>query len=205
MRYLGLEDAERERATRTGSQMFIAFVDIDDLKTVNDSKGHRAGDDLLRLVGETLRKPSSLRRDNPLRRRRVPLRHAQHRRSRRTRTLRHGQPFPLRRRTRQLDQLRPRTGPIPRNTRSTHRARRHRPAPNTRLARRPHVAGRPRLQPGCSIRGSAAPRSCTSCRCCRWPQSMLSSQTPFWAIPNPDSAITVRRRTCAYPDRRSRP
>jgi diguanylate cyclase (GGDEF)-like protein len=53
----GLEEVMRElaRAGRTGVALVLAFVDVDGLKQVNDSRGHLAGDTLLRLVGETIR------------------------------------------------------------------------------------------------------------------------------------------------------
>jgi diguanylate cyclase (GGDEF)-like protein len=56
-RYLGLDEASREfeRAGRTGSQLLLAYVDVDSLTRLNDTHGERAGDALLRLVGETLR------------------------------------------------------------------------------------------------------------------------------------------------------
>src|SRR5438067_9343658 len=56
-RRFGLEEVSREleRARRTGATLVLAFVDVDGLKTLNDSRGHLAGDALLRLVGETLR------------------------------------------------------------------------------------------------------------------------------------------------------
>lgn len=57
VRKFGLEEAARElaRACRTGAGLALAFLDVDGLKQVNDSRGHPAGDALLRLVGETLR------------------------------------------------------------------------------------------------------------------------------------------------------
>jgi diguanylate cyclase (GGDEF)-like protein len=56
VRALGLEEITRElmRASRTGSQLMLAFVDVDELDHVNDRSGYLAGDALLRLVGETL-------------------------------------------------------------------------------------------------------------------------------------------------------
>ena len=48
----GLVELEREmmRAKRTGQPFVAAFIDVDGLKTVNDSLGHDAGDQLLRRV-----------------------------------------------------------------------------------------------------------------------------------------------------------
>jgi diguanylate cyclase (GGDEF)-like protein len=46
---------EIERSTRTGSSLVLAFIDVDGLKEVNDSEGHASGDELLRLVAETVR------------------------------------------------------------------------------------------------------------------------------------------------------
>jgi diguanylate cyclase (GGDEF)-like protein len=56
-RRFGLEEASREleRAHRTGASLMLAFVDVDGLKQVNDSRGHLAGDALLQLVGEIVR------------------------------------------------------------------------------------------------------------------------------------------------------
>ena len=56
-RKFGLEEVSREleRARRSGATLVLAFIDVDDLKQVNDSHGHLAGDALLQLVGETLR------------------------------------------------------------------------------------------------------------------------------------------------------
>jgi diguanylate cyclase (GGDEF)-like protein len=56
-RKFGLEEVSREleRARRTGAALVLAFIDVDDLKQVNDSHGHLAGDALLQLVGETIR------------------------------------------------------------------------------------------------------------------------------------------------------
>jgi diguanylate cyclase (GGDEF)-like protein len=56
-RFLGLDEALRElerTRRRPGAALMVAFVDVDGLKRINDSRGHLAGDALLRLVGQTL-------------------------------------------------------------------------------------------------------------------------------------------------------
>lgn len=53
----GLMELAREiaRAQRTHEPLVVAFVDVDGLKTANDSHGHAAGDRMLRVVADTLR------------------------------------------------------------------------------------------------------------------------------------------------------
>ena len=51
---------EMERQQRYGHPLAVAYMDCDNFKTVNDSQGHLAGDQLLEAVAHTLR--SNLRR-----------------------------------------------------------------------------------------------------------------------------------------------
>lgn len=56
-RAAGLIDLDREldRCRRTGSRLVIAYVDAVGLKSLNDSAGHAAGDDLLKRIVLTIR------------------------------------------------------------------------------------------------------------------------------------------------------
>jgi len=45
---------EINRASRYNHPLSVIYIDLDELKEVNDSYGHRAGDALLRLVGRTI-------------------------------------------------------------------------------------------------------------------------------------------------------
>jgi diguanylate cyclase (GGDEF)-like protein len=56
LRRVGLAAIQREiaRTRRSGESLVVAFVDVDGLKTVNDSVGHSAGDELLRVVAGSI-------------------------------------------------------------------------------------------------------------------------------------------------------
>jgi diguanylate cyclase (GGDEF)-like protein len=47
--------AEIERARRSDGKLVLAFIDVDNLKQVNDAEGHHAGDQLLRDLVDAIR------------------------------------------------------------------------------------------------------------------------------------------------------
>ena len=57
LRSAGLLELDREiaRTRRTEEPLVVAFVDVDALKQVNDSRGHAAGDRLLAAVAASLK------------------------------------------------------------------------------------------------------------------------------------------------------
>ena len=59
LNYAGLQEAlarELERARRSGKPVSLTLVDLDDFKRVNEEHGHLAGDEVLRHVGDALRR-----------------------------------------------------------------------------------------------------------------------------------------------------
>jgi len=54
--FLAEVDAEIARQKRYAGSFSLAVIDLDGFKALNDSQGHRAGDDALKLVADTLRR-----------------------------------------------------------------------------------------------------------------------------------------------------
>jgi diguanylate cyclase (GGDEF)-like protein len=53
--FFELADLEINRAKRYQHPFTLAYIDLDNFKTVNDTYGHLIGDSLLRLVADTIR------------------------------------------------------------------------------------------------------------------------------------------------------
>jgi diguanylate cyclase (GGDEF)-like protein len=54
IRFKQIVDEELEAAQRTGGKLALAIFDIDNLKTLNDTQGHEAGDELLFQIAQRL-------------------------------------------------------------------------------------------------------------------------------------------------------
>lgn len=64
--FMRVFDAERNRSARTGKPYSILYLDINHFKTLNDTLGHAAGDEALRVVARVLQ-ANSRRMDVPAR------------------------------------------------------------------------------------------------------------------------------------------
>jgi len=51
-----LLDREEDRSRRYGNPAVVIMIDLDDLKTVNDTQGHEAGDRLIKMTADTMRR-----------------------------------------------------------------------------------------------------------------------------------------------------
>ena len=49
-----LLDREEDRSRRYGNPAVVIMIDLDDLKTINDTQGHAEGDKLIKLTAETM-------------------------------------------------------------------------------------------------------------------------------------------------------
>jgi diguanylate cyclase (GGDEF)-like protein len=52
--FIEIIEAEMARGDRTGSNLSLVFLDVDNLKQINDSRGHAAGDSALRTIANAL-------------------------------------------------------------------------------------------------------------------------------------------------------
>ena len=55
-RFLDRLEHALKRSQRSGAPVFVMFLDLDDFKNVNDSRGHTVGDVVIRAIGERISK-----------------------------------------------------------------------------------------------------------------------------------------------------